>query len=143
VNSAARLAWRAVLAIALMVSFYVLALLVVGVLLAIPVVLWSVAKGLLVQVGLFCLIGAFVILKAILPRPDRFDPPGRLLTPDKQPDLFALIRDLAVRTGQDEPTEVYLIADANGIASVNIYVSLNNGALEILRADCRHAPCAH
>jgi len=113
VNSAARLAWRAVLAIALMVSFYVLALLVVGVLLAIPVVLWNVAKGLLLQLGLFCLVGAFVILKAIFPRADRFEPPGPLLTPDKQPDLFAEICDLAVRTGQDEPAEVYLIADAN------------------------------
>ena len=39
-----------------MASFYVLALLVVGVLLAIPVVLWSVAKGLLLQLGLFCLV---------------------------------------------------------------------------------------
>src|SRR4029453_22156 len=96
-----------------MVSFYLLALLVVGVLLAIPVVLWNVAKGLLLQLGLFCLVGAFVILKAIVPRPDRFEPPGPLLTPDKQPDLFAETCDLALRNGQAEPAEVYLIADAN------------------------------
>jgi Zn-dependent protease with chaperone function len=107
------LAWRAALAIALMVSFYVLALAVAGVLLAVPWLLWSFSKGAMLKVGLFCLVGAFLILKAILPRPDRFEPPGPLLTPDAQPRLFAEIRDLATRTGQDDPAEVYLIPDVN------------------------------
>ena len=107
------LAWRAVLAIALMLSFYGLALTVAGALLVIPFLLWSVAKSLLLKVGLFCLIGAFAILKAILPRPDHFEPPGPQLTLEKQPALFAEIRDLALRTGQDPPAEVYLIPDVN------------------------------
>ena len=107
------LAWRAVLAIALMLSFYGLALTVAGALLVIPFLLWSVAKSLLLKVGLFCLIGAFAILKAILPRPDHFEPPGPQLTLEKQPALFAEIRDLARRTGQDPPAEVYLIPDVN------------------------------
>ncbi len=107
------LAWRAALAIALMLSFYVLALATVAVLVAVPWLLWSVSKGAVLKVGLFCLIGAFLILKAILPRPDHFEPPGPLLEPRKQPRLFALIRDLAKRIGQDVPAEVYLIPDVN------------------------------
>jgi Zn-dependent protease with chaperone function len=107
------LAWRAALAVALMVSFYVLALAVAGVLVAIPWLLWSVSKGAMLKLGFFCLVGAWLILKAILPRPDRFEPPGPLLEPQKQPRLFAEIRDLAARTGQDVPAEVYLIPDVN------------------------------
>jgi len=113
VTASARLASRAALAVALMVSFYGLALTTVGVLLAIPVLLWTVAKSLLLKLGLFCLIGAFAILKAIFPRPDRFEPPGPRLSPEEQPELFTQIRDLAARTGQQEPQEVYLIPDVN------------------------------
>ena len=108
-----RLAWRAVLAIALMVSFYGLALTVAAALVAIPFLLWSFAKSLVLKLGVFCLVGAFAILKAILPRGDTFEPPGPELTPEKQPELFAEIAELAVRTGQAEPAEVYLIPDVN------------------------------
>jgi Zn-dependent protease with chaperone function len=112
-TASGRLASRAALAVSLMVSFYGLALTTVAVLLAIPVLLWTVAKGLLLKAGLFCLVGAYAILKAIVPRPDRFEPPGPRLAPEAQPELFAEIRDLARRTGQEQPKDVYLIPDVN------------------------------
>ena len=70
------LAWRAALAVTLMVSFYGLALAVVALLIAIPLVLLRLSIGLALKVGLFCVVGAFVILKSILPRRDHFEPPG-------------------------------------------------------------------
>jgi heat shock protein HtpX len=116
-SSATHLAWRAGLAVALMLSFYGLALTVAAALIVVPVLLWSVAKGMVFKVGFFCLAGAFAIFKAIFPRPDRFEPPGPLLTAKEHPALFAEIRDLAARTGQDEPAEVYLIPDVNAWVS--------------------------
>src|SRR5262249_47528721 len=107
------LAWRAALAAALMVSFYLFALAVTGVLVAIPWLLWSAARGALLKIDLICLVGAFLILKARLPRPARSDPPAPLLGPEKHPLLFPETRDPARRTGQEMPAEVYLTPDVN------------------------------
>ena len=96
-----------------MVSFYALALVVVAVLLFLTFATFRFGRGLLAKAGFFCLIAAFLILKAILPRRDGFEAPGPLLTLDKQPELFAEIRDLSIRTHQEQPAEVYLIPDAN------------------------------
>ncbi len=113
VSSTAHLAWRAALAIALMLGFYVLALAVVAVLVVIPVMVARVSTGLAFKVGLFCAVGAFVILKSMLPRRDRFEPPGPQLTPETQPRLFAEIRRVAAAVRQVAPAEVYLVPDVN------------------------------
>ena len=41
---------------------------------------------------LFCVAGALTVLWAIVPRPDRFEPPGPRIEPQDQPDLFK-VRD--------------------------------------------------
>jgi Zn-dependent protease with chaperone function len=107
------LAWRAVLAIALMITFYVMAFAIVAVLIAIPIGLFKVNAGLAFKAGFFCAVGAFVILKSIVPRPDRFEPPGPRLTPEAQPRLFAEIRAVASAVKQTVPAEVYLVPDVN------------------------------
>ncbi|HEY7922246.1 MAG TPA: M48 family metallopeptidase [Vicinamibacteria bacterium] len=108
------LAWRAALAIALMIAFYVLALAVVAVLIAIPVGLFQThAWGFFAKIGFFCAVGIFVILKSIVPRPDRFEAPGPRLTPQEQPRLFAEIRAVAAAVKQVVPAEVYLVPDVN------------------------------
>jgi Zn-dependent protease with chaperone function len=111
------LAARAVLAIALMVAFYVLAVAVAGGLLWIAYYEVTSARRVAARLVLFCVVGAGSILWAILPRRDRFEAPGPLLAAREQPDLFALIRDTARATEQAEPDEVYLTNDVNAFVS--------------------------
>ena len=58
-------------------------------------------------------MGAFVILKSILPRRDHFEPPGPRLAPEEQPRLLAEIRSVAATVRQAEPSEVYLVPEVN------------------------------
>jgi len=113
-DTAAHLAWRAVLAIGLMITFYVLALAVIALLIAIPVaLLWFHASLGSLKIAFLCAVGVFLILKSIVPRPDRFEPPGPRLTPEAQPRLFAEIRAVADAVKQAVPAEVYLVPDVN------------------------------
>ncbi len=104
---------RAALAVLLMVGFYLLALAIAGGLLFIPYAEWVYAHRLHPKLALLCVVGAGVILWAILPRIDRFDPPWPRLQPGEHPRLFALIRGVAQATGQAMPVEVYLDPDLN------------------------------
>lgn len=112
-RNTADLIGRAAIAIALMVAFHGLALAAVVVLIAVPFLLVRLSTGLAFKVGLFCAVGAFLILKAMLPRRDHFEPPGPRLEPGQQPRLFAEIRSLASATRQAPPAEVYLLPDVN------------------------------
>jgi heat shock protein HtpX len=114
--SATFLAGRALLAVLLMVAFYGLALAMIALLLA--VILLEVRLGRFnLQITVFVLIGAFLILKAIVPRPDRFEPPGPRLEPNDQPRLFEEIRAIAAASGQPMPRDVYLLLDVNAFVS--------------------------
>jgi heat shock protein HtpX len=53
-----------------------------------------------------------------VPRPDRFEPPGPVLAPDRQRRLFGLIGEVATATGQAMPREVYLVPDVNAWVAV-------------------------
>src|SRR5688500_3706582 len=55
---------------------------------------------LIVLVGGACWLSAAVLLWSSLPRIDRFEPPGPELTEAQQPELFALIREVATATNQ-------------------------------------------
>src|SRR6185295_7930685 len=88
---------RAVIALALMAGFYALAVGMAAFLVWIPyasVVYLRLNAGTL-KLAIFCLIGAFIILKSVVPRPDRFTPPGPELAADRHPRLFAEIRRTA------------------------------------------------
>ena len=105
-------AGRAVLALVLMVGFYGLALAVAAGLTVLPIIDFH-ERGRLNGRLVGCWIVAAVILWSILPRIDRFKAPGPRLTPDRHPRLFAALREIAGRTGQEMPDEVYLLIDAN------------------------------
>ena len=107
------LAQRAILAIVLMVGFYALALFVIGLLLWIPYEGYVVFERLNGRVTLLCLVTAFAVATALVPRRDHFEPPGPRLLEDEHPQLFALIRDVATATDQPVPEEVYLVNDVN------------------------------
>jgi heat shock protein HtpX len=107
------LAGRAVLAVALMLGFYLLAIAVAGVLIYLPYAEWTYAGSLHLKLAFFCVLGAGTILWSILPRPDRFVPPGPPLEPKEHPKLFESLAEIAKATKQEMPSEVYLTAEVN------------------------------
>lgn len=104
---------RTVLALCLMVGFYVLALGIAVTLLALPVLEIVYLHRIHLQLLISCLIAGVLILYSILPRPDRFEAPGPQLTHDEQPRLFELVSAVAGDTRQAMPSEIYLVPDAN------------------------------
>jgi Zn-dependent protease with chaperone function len=106
------LAGRAVLAVVLLVGFYVLALAIIAGLLYVPYA-EVIYLHRIDRLTLFSVIGAGVILWGILPRVDRFSAPGPQLTVENQPRLFAALDDVARSAEQEMPREVYLVPDMN------------------------------
>jgi Zn-dependent protease with chaperone function len=99
---------RALLAVALTVGFYVLALgLIAGL---VSVLFIPNVPG---RVFGFCLIGAAVIAVSIVPWPHPFTPPGPLLNPAGQPRLFAELNGVAQAVGEAMPAEVYITPEMN------------------------------
>jgi heat shock protein HtpX len=99
---------RALLAVALTVGFYVLALGLIAGLVAILFV--PDVPGRVIG---FCLFGAILIAVAIIPRPSHFTPPGPLLNPPGQPRLFATLDEVARAVGEPMPAEVYITPEMN------------------------------
>ena len=117
------LAARAVMAIVLMVGYYTLAIAVCAVLIWIPYAEYTYLDRVDLRIGGACLIGAATVLWALVPRPDRFEAPGPQLTPATAPQLFSLIDDVATKTAQPRPAEVYLLNE------VNAWVSQRGGTM--------------
>ena len=107
------LAARALLALGLMIGFYVLAVAIALGLLYLPYAEVVYAHRFHFKLALFCVVGAGIILWSIIPRPDRFAAPGLLLSASSQPHLFAAIQQVASSTEQSMPEEVYLVAGLN------------------------------
>src|SRR5438046_4880818 len=103
-----RLRRRALLAIALTVGFYALAL---GLMAAMAFILFQ--PGVPGRALLFCVIGIVVIGVSIVPWPRRFEPPGPLLNPAGQPRLFAELQSVAQAVGESMPEEVYVTPEMN------------------------------
>jgi heat shock protein HtpX len=118
---------RALLAVALTLGFYTLALAVAAGLIAIAAAIAYYGRALGAKVAALFVGGGVVILWAILPRRDRFDPPGPRLSADTQPRLFAELAGIARAVGQPMPAEVYLDLD------VNAWVAERGGVLGIGR----------
>jgi len=116
-SSSPSLAKRALLAVALMVGFYLLALGLVGLLIFIPYAEWTYGGRLHVQLGAGCVVLAGMILWLIVPRVDRFAAPGPRLEASRHPQLFAELSRIAQTVGQAMPAEVYLTAEANAWVS--------------------------
>ena len=108
---------RAALAMLLMVGFYGLALGVIAGLLWIPYAEIAYAGRIHFRLAAFCLLGAGAIGWSILPRRDRFEAPGPRLQPESHPRLFEVIEQVAERTGQKMPSEVYAVAEVNAFVT--------------------------
>jgi heat shock protein HtpX len=109
---------RALLALILMIGFYLLALAMAGGFLYLLYVEWRILDRTHPMLGflltLLCGLGAGVIVWSIVPRFwDQFEPPGLLLEPEEHPRLFDALADIAASVGQEMPVEVYLDPDVN------------------------------
>lgn len=107
------LVWRMVLAVVLMIGFYLLAFGIAGGLLYIPYAEWKYAHKVHLKLLLFGVVTAGIILWSILPRIDKFIAPGPQLKPETSPKLFDMLKGIAGVTGQEMPSEVYLVFDLN------------------------------
>jgi len=114
---------RAALAIALMIGFYIFALVIAFVLLSIPLAEWTYLHRLDLRIAVACIGVGLAVLWALVPRIDTFEPPGPRLDDSEYPHLFRVIRDVAASTSQAEPAEVYLLNE------VNAWVAHRGGAM--------------
>lgn len=150
---------RAVLAITLMVLFYALAAVGVAALAWAGMKLFEVlpsfhGRGVLMigLIGVACFAAAAVVIWSVLPRLDRFEPPGPEITEDEQPALFAEIRAIAAATGQQMPVHVYVVAEVNafvaqrgglmGFGSRRV-MGIGTPLLRVLQVDELRAVLAH
>jgi heat shock protein HtpX len=117
------LAGRAILALALLIGFYVLAVAVAAGLLYLPYAEWVYVGRLHLKLLLFCGVGAIVILWSLLPRWDRFDPPGPKIDLQRHRRLAELVQRVSSATRQSMPSEVYVVPQ------VNAWVAQRGGVL--------------
>lgn len=104
---------RAALAVILMAGFYLFALALAGGLLYIPYAAVVYGDRIPFKLLIGCVGGAAVILWSIIPRIDKFIAPGPELLPEKHPELFKQIREIAERTNQEPPASVYIVPEMN------------------------------
>src|SRR6185436_6838572 len=104
---------RAILAIVLMVGFYLLALGIAFGLAYIPYAEVVYSHRLHIKFAIICVLGALAILWSVMPRIDTFVAPGPELKRDQHPELFKELESVAQSTRQEMPAEVYLEHDVN------------------------------
>ena len=113
-NSLAR---RAAVALALLVGFYVIGIGLAGFLAWLPFGVYSFTGRSNLQLSWFCLASAGAILWSFRPRREPFVKPGPLLREAEHPELFATLRDVAAKTRQTMPDEVYLVPAVNAFVA--------------------------
>lgn len=108
---------RAWITIGLIIGFYAFALLVAAGLALIPVFEWVSFGVVHVKLAVACGLASLAVLWGVMPRRDRFEPPGPILERSAQPRLFAEIDGVAERMRQALPEEVYLVGDMNAFVA--------------------------
>ncbi len=106
---------RSITAIAFYIGMYILSFTIIGILAYIPFLLWAMREtkfyGLISAASI---AGAIIIFWSILPKFDRFKPPGPEIKLSNHPYLLSLIKDLSSQLDQKMPSKVYLINEMNG-----------------------------
>jgi Zn-dependent protease with chaperone function len=104
---------RIILALILMVGFYLLAIGIAAILILLPVAEIVFANQIHPKIAILCVIGGAMILWSILPRWDRFIAPGPRLSEKEEPELFRALQSVAHATNQQMPAEVYALPEMN------------------------------
>ncbi|MAG56425.1 MAG: hypothetical protein CMJ83_09055, partial [Planctomycetes bacterium] len=99
---------KALLAIMLMVGFYLLTMGIVGGLLTLVILTLTGVIRLAPRAVSLSIVVAAAVLVGVVPRPRRWIAPGVRITPKEQPRLFELLREIATRAGEKPPAEVYV-----------------------------------
>jgi Zn-dependent protease with chaperone function len=110
-----RTSFRALLAVALLAGF---PLLVLAVTAAIVVGEVYLVRYSFVGAAKLAILGVpvvFALLRAlfVIERDHGDAPPGPAVTPEAQPELWALVRELAAEVGTRPPDEIYLVPEVN------------------------------
>lgn len=117
---------RAVLALVMMVLFYLLALAIAGAsaVAGIGIVSLGIESGVSGKMALLMGLGgilfgvaALVVLWSIVPRIDRFVAPGVLVERDDYPELFSEIALVANAMEQPLPAQIFLMLEPNAFVS--------------------------
>jgi len=116
---------RIAVSLLLMLGFYLLALVSAGILLFVPYYELTSMHQVHGRITIFCAVSGLAILWSILPRLDRFTPPGPRLAATSQPELFELVRSVSKETNQAMPADIFLIPE------VNAWVSHRGGIMGI------------
>lgn len=106
------LAFRALIAVALMVGFYTLAIAIAAGLFYVAYAESVYADG-IDRAAILFIVGGGMIIWSIIPGDQKFVAPGPELRPVEQPRLFDRLNKLALSVGQPMPSAVYLIWDLN------------------------------
>jgi heat shock protein HtpX len=103
------------LAIVLTLGFYLLTLVLAAACIYLPYVLlthfgFGLQSILLMAAGL---VMAATMLWSLLPRQEKFRPPGPLLDPASHPKLLSQLENISSSLNETMPSEIYLLADVN------------------------------
>ena len=107
------LAGRTALAVALTIGFYTLALAIAGALIALPVIAIASDGPFNIWLAIFMVVTGITILRAIVPRRDRFEPPGPAITQSDQPELVDQVKAVSDKLGEPLPDGMYIAHDVN------------------------------
>jgi heat shock protein HtpX len=102
-----------VVAIALLVAFYVAALAVALGALALAVLQWTTGLPQNIWLTLACVVTGGTILWSIAPRRRPFVPPGPELPESRAPEVHRLVAEVAHAAEQRPPEQIYLAPDVN------------------------------
>lgn len=108
---------RALLALSLLVLFYVVAMSIATGLILLPYLEWKFLHRLHFQIAIFGVVGGGLILVSLVPRFEKWEDPGPRMTKSMQPRLFAVIEDVASKMGMEMPREVYLVPEVNAFVA--------------------------
>ncbi|MCA8971839.1 MAG: M48 family metallopeptidase [Planctomycetes bacterium] len=116
-RKAPSMAGRALLALLLMIGFYVLAIAICIALAALVYVDITSPGRKHVKLYIFAAVTIGVVVWSIVPRKAAFPDPGIRLTKQRQPRLFSMIEDVAKAAGQPVPKSVFLVNEINAFVA--------------------------
>ncbi len=122
-----RVSLRAAIAVALLVGFYVLAIGLIGGLLALETYALINRPFVGLKLGILVVPVVFALVKGLisLERRAQDEVPGTLVTPAEQPALWDLVRRLATDLGTRPPDEIRILAAVNaGVAEDTRFLGL-------------------